>query len=394
MSAHALLAPSSAHRWLNCTPSAVLEAKEPDTAGESAAEGTLAHAIAELKLRKHFLEPMGTRIFNSRMNKFKKDPLYSEEMQRHTDTYLDYIKELSMRYPTKPLVGVELALKPEDFLPFIPDEKGMVDCAMLHGATLHVTDFKYGKNVAVEAENNPQMMIYALGTIMHYQLYYDIHDVHLAVVQPRNVGIKEWSTTRDALMDWGQLTLKPLAAAAAKGEGETRRGDWCQFCRVKGKCRLWAQTIEDVAQFGKQPPLILSQEEIVKALEAGKPFVDWFKALEKYALTAALRGEEIPGWKAVEGRQGNRAFADVDQAFAAIQATGIDEALLYKREPLSPSAIEELFGKALLEQIGAEHISRSPGKPTLVPVSDARQPYQGIDARKYFTPQPEGGISQ
>jgi len=385
---HALLAPSSSERWLNCPASARLEDLEPDTAGESAREGTLAHTIAELKLRRQYLEPMHTRTFNSRMKKLKENPLYQEEMQGYTDEYIDYINQIAMRYPAAPFVNVELELTAKDFDPYIPEEKGYVDNVLIYGNNLHVTDFKYGRKVAVDAENNTQMMIYALGVIQHYQWCYDLQNIHMAVVQPRNGGIKEWSTTKSALMAWAESTLKPIAQIAFTGGGECKKGDWCTFCRIKGKCRLWAQSLQTVQVYNLQLPPVLSNEEIGKALEAGEPFIKWYKKLKDYATAAILRGEEIPSWKVVAGR-GDRSFIDTDKAFEAVQAFGYDKDLLYARQPITLTAVEKLMGKKDFEKISPEHVHRLKGRPTLVSAADSREPYQGVNATDYFKPQPQ-----
>ena len=106
---HAILSPSSAYRWLNCTPSARLAEQFPDTVSEYAAAGTLAHSIAELKARKHFLEmDMSTRSYNSRLKKYKSDPAYEVSMDSATDTYLEYLKTLSMSFSSPPFVALEM----------------------------------------------------------------------------------------------------------------------------------------------------------------------------------------------------------------------------------------------------------------------------------------------
>lgn len=107
---HAVLSASSAHRWLNRPGSVSLTKDMPDTKSEYAEEGRLAHAVAELKLRKKFLEPMGARAYTTRMNKLKKDPLYQAEMESCTDQYLDYITDLANSMAAKPFIVVEKKL--------------------------------------------------------------------------------------------------------------------------------------------------------------------------------------------------------------------------------------------------------------------------------------------
>jgi len=232
------------------------------------------------------------------------------------------------------------------------------------------------------------MMLYALGAIMQFNPFYDIQNVHMIIFQPRNGGAKTWSTTRNVLLDWGQLTVKPLAQTAAQGEGNFKKGDWCTFCRVKARCRLHAESLSAVAEFKQQLPPLLSNAEMGRALEAGRPFMDWFRKLESYALTAVLRGEEVPGWKAVEGRHSDRTFIDADKTFDAIKATGIEEALLYERKPITLTAVEKLLGKTEFAKLEPEHVYRPPGKPTLVTIDDPREPFGLSSAQADFCDQP------
>lgn len=370
---HALLAASAAHRWLVCTPSVRLEEQFPDTTSEYALEGTLAHEIAELKLRKYFLEPMSQRSFSAKLNKLKKHELFQEEMLRHTDTYLDYLKGLALSFSSAPYVAIE---KKVDYSAYAPEGFGTCDCIIIHGGDLYITDFKYGKGVPVSAEDNPQMKLYALGAYLEYSFLYPIKTVHLAIVQPRIDNISEWSLPIEELLAWGE-SIKPIAQKAFNGEGEFVPGDHCRFCRAKALCRARAEHYTALEDFkGMKPPLI-SNEEVGQILEKAIALEAWVKELKEYALSAALKGEEIPGWKAVEGRS-VRNYVDIDKAFEHLKQNGIDEAMLYERVPLTVAKLEKALGKkefhSLLEEPGL--VEKQPGKPTLVPADDKRPAIQ------------------
>lgn len=377
---HALLTASGAHRWMNCTPSARLEETLPDEGSSYAAEGTLAHSIAELKVRKKFLEPMGARTYNSRMKKLEADPLYSPEMQNCTDEYLDYISKVFMSYPTRPYITVERRL---DFSRYVPEGFGTGDCIIIGGDILHVIDYKHGKGVPVEVEDNPQLKLYGLGALEAYGMFYNIKKVMLTIFQPRADGdtVKEWTIDRDALIDWGVFTVRPLAELAFKGEGEFHGGEWCRFCRARHTCRARAGQYTALEDFGDSksktetgtlpmPPL-LSDAEVGEVLRKAIDLEKWVSDLKEYALSACLEGKEIPGWKAVEGRK-TRTWDDADAAFADITAAGIEEAMLYERKPLTLAAVEKLLGKARFTEIVGSHIIVSTGKPALAPESDKR----------------------
>lgn len=366
---HALLSASSAHRWLICTPSARLEEQFPDTTSDYAREGTLAHEIAELKLRKQFTEPMSQSTYSRRLNKFKKHELFQDEMLKHTDTYLDYLREITIGMDVQPYVAVERQI---DFSQIVPEGFGTVDCLIIGGDTLYITDFKYGKGVLVSAEDNPQMKLYALGAYFAYSFLYPIQNVKLAIVQPRLDSISEWEISAKDLLAWGEK-IKPIAAKAFAGEGEFVPGEHCKFCRVKAQCRARAEMYTALSDFGMKKPPLLTNEEVGEVLERAQGLEAWVKALKEYALSACLNGEEIPGWKAVEGRS-TRIYKDIDQAFEYLKSNGIDEALLYERVPLTVAKLEKALGKKEFTSLLVEKglVEKTPGKPTIAPMSDKR----------------------
>ena len=368
---HALLSASSADRWLHCPGSVKLTKDLPEVTSEYAEEGRLAHAIAELKVRKRFVEPMSQKAFTTRMNKLKKDPRYQEEMQGYTDEYVDFINEICLAYPAVPFVAVEKRL---DLTRFIPDGFGTGDCIIIGGNILHIVDFKYGKGVPVAAEGNPQLQLYALGAIMAYYMLYDIQTVRMSIVQPRLHSITTAEMTRDALIDWGTTEVTPRAKLAYDGTDERHAGDWCQFCKICKTCRERSQQYTALEAFADKSPALLSDAEIGQLLERARGIKKWVKDLEDHALQALLDGREIPGWKCVAGKS-NRAFNDIDKAFAVLQDAGYDPALLYEKKPLPLTAIEKLVGKKDFDALLGGYVIKPAGAPALAEESDGRPVY-------------------
>lgn len=379
MDEHALLAASGARRWLTCTPSARLEETLPDSTSEYAAEGSLAHEIAELKLRKAFTEPMGPRAFNNRLKKLKEKPLYQDEMLKHTDTYLEYVSGIVHQFDAPPYIAVEKKL---DYSPYAPEGFGTGDCIIIGANTLHVIDFKYGKGVPVSAEDNPQMKLYALGAYIAYSFLYAISAVKVAIVQPRLDSISEYELSVEDLLAWGE-SIKPIAAKAFAGEGEFVPGDHCRFCRAKALCRARAEFNTSLEEYKQMKPPLISNEEVGQILERAQNLAAWVKALEEYALAECLAGNEIPGWKAVHGRS-KREFTDVDAAFKVLTTNGIEEVMLYNKEPLSLAKVEELLGKPRFKELLASFVNSPPGKPTLAPLSDKREAIKRSSAAEDF----------
>lgn len=368
---HALLGASSAHRWLACPPSARLCGTQDDTTSVYAQEGSLAHELAELKVRKHFTV-MTKTAYTKALNKIKKDELYTAEMDHVTDDYLDYIKDCAMRFESTPFVACEVKV---NYSGYAPEGFGTADLVMIGGTTMRVVDFKYGTGVPVAVEENPQMMLYAIGALAQYALLYRIDKVILSIAQLRLGEPNEWETTPEALYQWAAEYVKPRAELAFAGDGELCAGEHCRFCRLKAQCRARAEANLQIEQY--QPianPALLSDTEIGDVLTRAEPFKKWLESVQAYALEAVLEGKVIPGWKVVEGRS-VRQFDDQEAAFAALQAAGIEEALLYERKPLSLSGIEKMLGKKEFETLCGSHVVKPAGKPTLAPESDNRAAY-------------------
>lgn len=367
--AHALLSASGAHRWMNCTPSAVLESEFPDTTSEAAKEGTLAHEMAEAKLQhlfntQNYRKATLTRV----LNKIKKNELYQPEMDGYTDDYVAYIRKAAMEFEKTPYIAIEKRL---DLTAYIPDGFGTADCVMIGERTLHIIDLKYGKGVPVSAEDNPQLMIYALGALEAYKMLFAIDTVKISIVQPRIDNTNSSAYSVALLRNWGE-DVKELANIAIKGEGDYVPGDWCRFCRARQQCRARAdKNIELAFDVDKKPPLI-TNDEVGEYLRKGEDVAKWLTELQDYALAECLAGRDVDGYKAVEGR-GSRAWIDMDAAFEAIIEDGTDEAMLYERKPLTLAQVEKLMGKAHFADVAGEYVVKSPGKPTLVPSTDKRQ---------------------
>lgn len=381
---HALLSASSASRWLHCTAAPRFEEQFPEKTSEYAEEGRLAHAICELKVIKKFTTQLTPRTYTTRLNKLKKDPLYTDEMDKTSDLYVEHLTEKAMTYNSTPYVAVEVQV---DFADYVPEGFGTCDCIMIGGDTLNITDYKHGKGVPVSAEGNAQMRLYALGALKRYASIYGntIKNVCMTIDQPRIQDEPSTETiTVEELRAWGE-SIKPAAAKAYMGLGEFCPGEHCRFCRGKAQCKARAaintalEEFKDcVPQNGEKPPLfgqgVLTDEEIGDLLVRGKELVAWYKDLEEYALNALLNGGTIPGWKAVAGRS-NRTFADTDAAIAAVIAAGYDEALVYERKPKTLTELEKLMGKAeFTAKLGA-YVVKPLGKPTLAPMTDKREPY-------------------
>lgn len=371
--AHALLSASSAHRWLECPPSAVAAEAYPNEGTDYTREGTMAHEVAE--------SLAGELILGNRpgWQKYPKD--FTVEMHEHARDYCAYIQELI--HDDKAVVLLEQRV---DFSPWVPHGFGTADCIIIQGTTMDVIDYKYGQGVAVSAVDNPQEKLYGLGALNDYGFAYDIETVRLHIFQPRIDNISVHELTADDLLAWGE-SIKPIAAKAEKGKGDYKPGTHCRFCPHAGRCRALTKVCTEYVQtHGLRVKLpVLAPHEVAEVLQM-EPLVSlWLKRVKDQALTSMLNGEQVPGYKVVEGKLGNRKWTDELQVAGVLMAAGCSRGDITETKLLSPAAMDKALGKKKVAELLTNLIDRAPGAPTIAPESDKRKPLDRLaEARNDF----------
>ncbi len=354
---HAVLSASSSSRWLACPPSAQLCAALPDTVTDYAREGTCAHELAEYKVQK--------LLGNPAPNPAENLDFYDTEMEDCTDSYAQYIAEL-LSTLQEPMVLVEQRL---DFSRHVPSGFGTGDCVIVADSVLTVIDFKYGKGVAVSADHNSQMMLYALGALELFDALYDIAEIRMVIFQPRIQNLSECTLSLPELLHWAETELKPKAELAAKGEGDFCAGEHCRFCKVKATCRKRAEYNLQLAKYDFAMPDKLTDTEIETILATADQLTAWVADVKEYALRQALSGKQWHGYKVVAGKS-NRKYTNPAAVAEAVQAYGKNP---YKEpELLGVTAMEQLLGRTQFEALLGSLTEKPQGKPTLVPYSDKR----------------------
>lgn len=360
MDDHAVLSASGSHRWLNCTPSARLELEFENTGSEAAREGTAAHALCEHKLK---------RALHMRSRRPASD-YDSDEMEECTDAYAKFVMEqyeAAKQVCKDPVILIEQRL---DFSCYVPDGFGTGDCLIISDDRLHIIDFKYGMGILVDAEDNPQMKLYALGALAMYDALYDIREVSMTIFQPRRESVSTWTVPVEDLKAWAENELKPKAKMAYDGEGEYLPGEWCTFCRAAVRCRARAVEKLKLAQTEFRVPPLLTDAEIEEILAVLPDLTKWANEITAYALDAALNhGKEWNGFKVVEGRSVRKYRDEADVAEAAKEAGYKD---IYRQSLIPLTEMQRLMGKDRFEEILGGLITKAPGRPTLVPKSDKR----------------------
>ncbi len=388
-STHAFLSPSAAHRWMNCPAAPSLESEVEDKGSVFAAEGTLAHAICEAKLKAIDGAKIAPIYYEEENDGhcWESHELYHPEMEDHTDYYRDCVfhKLLDARKTTRDAkLIIEQTL---DFRTWIPDGFGTADAIIIADGTMDVIDFKYGKGVQVSAHENPQMMIYALGALELYENEYDIRNIRMTIIQPRLDSVSEYEMSASDLQFWGNSVLKPKAEAAYKCKDnpivaektEQKAGAWCKFCGVKAKCKALAELARRQSEDHPTPNL-LTDDEMAELLHHLPTIKTWVTAVEQYALEQAIGGAQYKGWKLVEGRS-VRVITDAAELAKRLNGEGFQDEAIYKPQELKTlTALEKIVGKKALGDIAGELIVKPQGKPTLVEESDKRKEWTSAAA--------------
>ena len=361
MSAHAKLGASNAHRWLMCPGSVAAEDGLPDTTSPAAAEGTVAHELAELALR------TGATALNS---------FADHEMAEYVREYFEYV----MLHQGDNTLMIEERV---DYSDWVPGGFGTADAIIIGDDKLHIVDLKYGMGVRVDAENNPQGMLYALGVWAQYGWMTDAKEITISIVQPRLYSVSEWSIGVDDLLRWAEWAKQRAEATADPDAPRVPGESQCKFCKAKASCAALRDYTEaalmvSFSNLDDIPPAnTLTDDQMSAALEA-RPLIEaWLSAIADHAKTRLADGETFDGWKLVEGRSVRRWIDEGVATEALVNMLGLDA--YAPKKLLSPAQAEKALGKGRKAEIG-KLITKPMGAPTLAPASDNRPAINVSDA--------------
>ena len=370
MTAHALLSASASKRWLTCTPSARLEATlpEPKKAPGSfdfSQEGTLAHSLAEIKLRLHFNQIAHTD-YDTEVTEIYKNAYYNQELEEYVDNYVLYVRSQIGEGDT-PLFEQRV-----DFSDWVPDGFGTADVVILSKHAIRVIDLKFGKGIPVPALDNSQLRLYALGAYSKFKEEYpDIKEISYTIHQPRLDSISTDSTTINKLIDWANTYVKKQAKKAWSGSGEFIPGDHCQFCRAKATCRARADFNTELAKQEFREPPLLTEEELVNVLAKAQDLREWVNDVEEYALNKAIQENVIPQGFKLTTSVTHRRIADQQLAAEVLKEKGLPEEQIWEPRKLkSIASLEKLSGKGQVVNWLGNLIQRPEGQPKLVRIKE------------------------
>ena len=304
------------------------------------------------------------------------------EMKMILQPYVDYVFEEYAEQVHEDEAAQLMTEERVDLTEYIPGGFGTSDVVILRQGRLHIIDLKYGKGVSVSAEDNPQLKLYALGTLARFDMLYDIEDVVMTIYQPRLDNVSTDTIKAKDLYAWGEEVIKPGAQLALSEDAPVHAGDWCQFCPARYDCKERARDAMELQKYLGQ--MVLSPEEIAEILGKIDRLTKFAEDIKDSALTKALDGEEIPGWKVVEGRSIRKYVGSEEEIVRQCEGAGYDQALLYERKLLTITNMEKLMGKKQFAEVLGAYVEKPEGKPTLAPESDKRPAITNNSAAEDF----------
>lgn len=401
--AHSPLGPSSAERWIHCGGSVRATEGLPDTDSEFSIEGTAAHTLSEMARIENVPAQkfLGTMIPVARVDG---TTTYVEANQEMVDGVQEFI-DMCELFPGDAYFEVRVR-----YDQWVPGAYGTADDIRIDNEVCNVTDLKFGKGIKVQAKDNEQLKMYALGVLHDYGYLYELKEFNIHIAQPRIGNFDSFSITTPELLEWADTVVRPASKLAMSDNAPFKAGEWCQWCKIKATCRVRAEfiaqhvlsefedltladvkTAKDVKKLVAKPIALMTNDEVGLIFHAVDMIKGWCKDVQNYVMSQLQQGHAVLDWKLVAGRS-NRAWAgDPADVEKALSKAGVTDEQMFKKKMNGPAKIEKIIGKKhpLMKAPDPDDpkkggiVSKPPGKPKLAPGSDPRPPLS-IDALKEF----------
>lgn len=372
MAEHAKLSPSGAHRWMRCPGSLLFEMQYPDETSVYAEEGTKAHAYAS-----HLLDP----------SQECPDDV-SSEMHEYVADYVALVQS----YASGGHLLVEQRVQFSEWIG-VENSFGTSDAVILHDGVLTIIDLKYGMGVKVDAVENEQLMLYALGCLYEFGWMGDFQEIRMVIHMPRLNHVSEYVVPVTHLLAFAEKA-KAAAELALQPNAPLNPGEkQCRFCRAKADCAALREEVAytvsgaTAADFEDLSETYVPEDAEVLALAMSK--VDmiekWCKAIRAEVERKLVSGDKVPGFLLVEGRLGPRKWKDPEEVEKRLKALGLKEADIYDFSLISPTKAQKVLktDPAKWEEV-QDLILREPGKPSVAPATDRRPEITGAATAEDF----------
>lgn len=408
---HALLSPSGAKKWLSCAASLACEKDIPNTSGKSAVTGTACHTIAEVHLNQYikgtalplerevgaYVLDEGKGQIKALISPMKGAVLITADMIEQVRKYTDYCKpiidvatyaKLEMRVNLTQILhpGYKVLAEGEEDEEDDLETFGTADLvAVIEGFTgesnsamLIIGDLKTGRH-RVEAKENKQLMLYALGVYRRLKRRYNITVVRLVIFQPYAGGASEWDISVEGLELFAKFAQKRALLALdaySRGKKNLKASDFkpsvdgCQWCRFSEQCAARTKTVNSVLaeELEDDFALELTPEQLVVEYEKLPLLRQHIDKVEKAMAAALHSGKKVPGYKLVEGRPGNRAWKDTEKVAGKYGIALMKQVLMTPTEAVKVIPEEEL----------KDFITRKPGAPCVATADDKRSEWNQV----------------
>lgn len=352
---HSLLSPSSASRWLVCTPSAKMQLKYPSSTNPASEEGTIAHLLSEVRIS----QALGLEYNSDDETVVLLSSYYSEEMETIVEEYVNFVVgQFEMAKAEDPLATITLELKVDLSEFTVKGTAGTTDVNITSNKVLRITDLKYGRGTYVSAYDNDQLKLYALGVLRKYELYNDFEKVVLTIYQPRMNNVQSFEISVSELLAWGKDVVKPASLLASEGKGEAVAGNHCKYCKAQPECKKF----KEYALANRPDPNIISDDEMEEVLDKAELVTKYFEAVKKFALEAVIKGKRrLPSYE-IGLTSKHRQITDIEGLKAKAKELGIEEQDLMTTELKKVTELEKILGKKEL----ASYIAKPKGEQKLI----------------------------
>jgi hypothetical protein len=366
---------------MRCPGSLLLEEKLPDTSSVYADEGTAAHEVGAWILASDLDEATARKVVGElgvEVNG-KVWPI-TDDMIDHCIDYAKLVREYANGSP----ILVERRLEFSHVVD-VPNQFGTSDAVVLGGDTLFVVDLKYGMGVKVDAMDNEQLQLYALGALKEYEFLGDFSYVQMVVHQPRLNHVGEYVVTVPELLAFGRRAKEAAAMALTPNATLVPGEKQCRFCKAKATCPALREEVLDIVAADASDFDALTANNVRTdgdtdylsvAMDKVSLVEDWCKAIRAEVERRLMAGQTVPNYKLVEGRQGNRAWVDKEAIEGLFQSWRLRKDEMYDFSLISPTKAEKLLTPVRWEK-AQSLITRSAGKPSVAPVTDRRPAISG-----------------